>query len=207
MTWWNQVWIFQKVETWMVPITTGYKQSTNGQLNKNMPRRDSFWLSPFFITSMIFDKTRSFRFHAQYNFRHTIKRSRRRAWVVSANQMRSECQFFKTPEHDDCQNQIRCTHQYAMLRRREISKNLILPGTTHLILNASIDYLNIRQTISRRDSIHLWREDILGLKDFDHKTVKKFYHTKNKNKINRYGDSYFAISETFVWECQCRYWD
>jgi hypothetical protein len=67
-----------------------------------------------------------------------------------------------------------------------------------LALNASIDHLDFTQGVMERDAIALDEQHTRGLKTFAQKTIKRFSHAKDKQKISRYVDDHFVIGETFA---------
>jgi hypothetical protein len=192
-----------------MPATTNCEEAMNRHINDNTPRRNSFWRSMFCIAGMMFQKTQLFRFHALHNFHNAVKRARQRARQVPASVMMAECQFFQASPHScNCTEtrlqskmfrmNLPCIHQFAMRFQAGITTKPVLPDTVDLKIQKSIDHLQFRKTILRRDGAVPDEQHVKGLKEFARRTIKRFSHTRQKEKLKQYVEEHFVIGDTFA---------
>jgi hypothetical protein len=74
----------------------------------------------------------------------------------------------------------------------------VLSDTAQLTLNASIDHLEVTRDITGRDAIAFEQQYATGLKSLEQRTIRRFSHAKDKEKIKGYVEQHFVISETFA---------
>jgi hypothetical protein len=74
----------------------------------------------------------------------------------------------------------------------------ILSETVGLKLKKSIDHLQLRRAVVRRDGPGPDEQHVKGLKKFARRTIKRFSHTKEKEKLRQYVDDHFAIGDVFA---------
>jgi hypothetical protein len=96
--------------------------------------------------------------------------------------------------------QIYCGHQYALLLRPGDAEEPILSEIAKLVLDTSIDHLGSAQDITERDAFALDGQNPRGLKTFAQKTIERFSHVKDKEKIGRYVEDHRAVGETFAFD-------
>jgi hypothetical protein len=93
---------------------------------------------------------------------------------------------------------IPCSQQFAMMNREGITERPLLADTVNLKLRKSIDDLELTKLIVTRDGPVPDEQHIRGLKEFARRTIKRFSHTKEKEKLTRYVENHFVIGETFA---------
>jgi hypothetical protein len=69
-----------------------------------------------------------------------------------------------------------------------------------LKLRASINHLQVTQAIVTRSGIIRNEQCTMGLKKFARKTLKRFSHTRDKEKLRKYVDEHFALGNSFALE-------
>jgi hypothetical protein len=193
---WKQVSIWQRTEAWNIPTTTNCEESMNGHMNDNTPRRNLFWRPIFSIIEMILQKTQTFRLHVLRNFNGTIKRAMRRARQVLIDIMTAECRYFQSSQEQcNCAEtrlqsrtfrmRIPYIHRFAVRFQAGIATKHVLSETMDLRLKKSIDHLRLMKVVMRRDRPVRYKQHVKGLKAFAQRTIKRFSHTREKEKLQQ----------------------
>jgi hypothetical protein len=73
--------------------STNSLEATHRHLSEAISRRNPFWASLALLFEAIADKTIHFETAAVYNFRTSLKRSKKRSQSVSKRRMAEECAF------------------------------------------------------------------------------------------------------------------
>jgi hypothetical protein len=83
------------------------------------------------------------------------------------------------------------------MNREGITEKPVLADTVNVKLRKSIDDLEVTKLIVTRDGHVPDEQHIKGLKEFARRTIKRFSHTKEKEKLMQYVENHFVIGETF----------
>jgi hypothetical protein len=82
--------------------------------------------------------------------------------------------------------------------RQGDAERLILSDAAQLKLDASTDHLEVMRDITGRDAIDFDEQHATGLKTLAQRTIRRFSHVKDKEKIKRYVEEHFVIREIFA---------
>jgi hypothetical protein len=82
--------------------------------------------------------------------------------------------------------------------REGIAEKPVLSETVDLKLKKRIDYLHLTRIVVRRDGSVPDEQHVKRLKEFARKTIKRFSHTREKEKPRRYVDNHFVIDHEFA---------
>jgi hypothetical protein len=82
--------------------------------------------------------------------------------------------------------------------RKGITEKPILSETMDLKLKKSIDHLQLTNVVVRRNGPVPDEQHVKDLKEFTLRTVKRFSHTREKEKLRGYVDDHFVIGDAFA---------
>jgi hypothetical protein len=81
--------------------------------------------------------------------------------------------------------QIPCSHRFAIRFREGITGKPVLPETVGLKLKNSIDHLQLRRAVVRRDGPVPDEQHVKGLKKFSWRAIKRFSHAREKEELRQ----------------------
>jgi hypothetical protein len=84
------------------------------------------------------------------------------------------------------------------MSREGITEKPILAETVDLKLKKSIDTLQLTKVVVRMDGPVPDEQQVKGLKEFARRTIKRFSHTREKEKLKQYVGEHFVIGDTFA---------
>jgi hypothetical protein len=76
-----------------------------------------------------------------------------------------------------------------MMSREGITEKPVLAETVDLKLMKSVDHLQLTKVVVTRDGSVPHEQHVKGLKEFARRTIKRFYHAKEKEKLTKYVDA------------------
>jgi hypothetical protein len=94
--------------------------------------------------------------------------------------------------------QIPCSHLFAMILREGVTAKPILPETVDLVLSKSIEHIQLMKVVVRRHRPVPDERDVMGLKRLAWRPIKRFSHTREKERLEQYVDDRFVIGDTFA---------
>jgi hypothetical protein len=178
-----------------IPSTTNSLEATHGHLNETITRRNSFWQSLTILFDSIADKTLHFDLALAHDFRASMKRSKRRAQLISGERMAEECAFFGTSsEACGCaetvhlaslyQTDVPCNHRYSLgAKKPGIPRGMSLPvqPSTGTMIHSETEHDRNVDVVIAAES----------LKKYAIRQIQRFSHSADKSSIAAYVDQYF----------------
>jgi hypothetical protein len=79
-----------------------------------------------------------------------------------------------------------------------IATKTVLSETVNLRLKKSIDHLRLTKMVMRRDGPVPDEQHVKGVKEFARRTIKRFSHASEKEKLQQYVAGHFAIGDAFA---------